>query len=1380
MGWTRRTNTSKVRLTWVIAAIAVVAATSMLGFFAHGFQKERNTRRLLDAARKAQLDGRYLEAIDNYGLYLDRNSADIEVLRDYTDLLCEQLPTNPRLIRPTVRALRLLNRAEPGDVLTMDRLTRVYMDVREFGLACDLARSWVEQCPTDSSATLALARALHGNNQNDAAFDVLRRASEASPGDARMYPPLVELLDSVLQQPAKAELWLQRGLRYAPHAHETHMAAFLYYENHEEHDSARKHLERAVEIAPDEFDVLIVGARFWIAQQELDYAREWIDRAAKLNADSPGVLGARRALAINSADPQLMIEIGDALSRAGKKGDRTALAEAAELYLRAGSLEKADACMEEWKNAGLPAIAQSTLETLKGARELLANRPYQAIAHLEESMRGQPPDQWTLELLARAFLRTGSNDDAAEAYQRLAMMEPALPGPRLALARLAIQSGRYELAAEHLNTMKSPDTRDLQQAELLRIRLQILRNQSLDLDKVVQELEAMASSAPADAAIVELLVHAFVDADRAGRAVDVWSSWSDRQGAWRDMGLDLSRRLVQFRDFARAKQCVELIRNVDPHCAPAQYMMWQIQLAEGRAVELQRESERTDLPPNDRGVLLEMLAENAATTEEKTRLLREAAGLRTDDLQIRRNLVRELTDDVAALEIVEEMRSIEGERGLQWKWEKASILLRSAEDRARTESALALIRQCLDQRPGWIAAQALMGFGLERLGALPEAVESYRAALALSADPAPEISFRLVGVLKQQGRFAEADSALIPVARALPDSIDVRKLIAEKHIRQKEWAPAASLALEIMADDPDDPSWASLTADLHLRLNQPANAEEIARNALVRSADSVPLVTSLARALLAQQKTEEAVALTKKYSDTESDVAFDVLYARILLEAGRGQEAQDVLDAALAREPANAQLHAWAAEFYSAAGNHDRQIEFVRSAISLRGIDPTESLDLAALLIQGDSMTDWNTAADIIQRRLAAEPADVRALILSAKLAMRQNPSDLDAARAALSAALRVNPRLPAAHKMLAAIQLKRGELLGAEESIAAGLVGSPDDPELLELSAEVRVQRGEFQQALHPLRRLFAQEAASQRAVELLAYASSQTRQFDEAINLIRKMPSLTPQQTIVLARLYEDNNQLELAATLLEDAIADAPGVAMSAYLLFKSRQNDLAAVDQKATRYAASRPDDLISQLTAAQILASQTSDGELRKKGLAWLDQIAASQPDFAADARYRLALIHLQSGDFAKAEQMLKNAASLAPLNPRPVNALAWLYGTELEDAGRGLNELIKFEKSGGTVSVEMLDTYGALLLRLRRFEEAALKLSACLRLAGQSPIRASALFHLSLVQFDTGATQDALMNLKTAMQHHERVGGLNERQLDEAHRRLNSSTSTRS
>ncbi len=1382
----------RFRVRWFLSFAAVVVVGSCGSYVLYKFQRIRNTRWLLSEAKAAQQVGDVDKAIQSYQVYLTRNDSDHEALRVYADLLYEHLSSAPARLGETVRALRQLRQFDPTDVATLDRLAGLYSDLDEFGLAEEVGRAWVTLAPSSPDAVLALGRALHSLHKSDEAIALLTQASENAPGEPRFYPPLVAVLSESSDRLDEAARWMMRALENAPNNDQVQMAAFVFFLGRGESATAEQHLKKALDNAPENLTVLLAATRFYASTKKMDEAVVWLNRAIQLAPEDRNVLMARASVALSRGDRSAMIAVADDVMRSESPPDADVFAQAAELYIRGGDPTKAEFCIQQMEQIPSPdGRSRVSIDTLWGALYLARKEPYAAVPRLQRVLEHQPANLWPIELLARAYLQIGAVDEAGDLYRRLILLAPAESAPRLSLARIELESGHFIKVRDLMRGLVPDDANDKRQAELIAIAADQFQmaadgKQPSACEECRIALERTAANPPVDPGSIEILMRCLVSAGMPERAMDLLLNASIDTDAAKTIFADLGRRLLaDGRADLAALLAEETIKRFSDDFE-GHLLKIDVLIAAGRVGDARGYVEQCPLLDDQKGLLWAAIAEadpgkgtDDATDIRAIDALRQAARLMPRNITVRQKLVRRLTNVEEANKAVDEIRTLEGEGGVQWKYERAAVLLRLKPDSSSATESTALLRDCLVARPGWVEARMLLGFAQETAGKLVDAAESYRAAIAQKPELATDaVAIRLMEVLKRQGRYREADELLGPLALALPDSPDVLRSVTERHVRENDLRSAAASAERLLEVGTTDSAWAATTADLFLRSRQPEKAEKTARASHLKHPESVSLLTSLSRALFALGRQDEAENLVRKSAADRRDAPFDLLLARILLERNQPEEARRVMEAALSREPENPSLHVAASDFWGAQGDRARQMDLARKAIALRGESPATSLVLASLLAAGKGTTDRAEAEAIIRRRLADQPTDAQALLLDAQFALSADLPNVKKAEASLLAALKSDQRLVPAYKTLAAVQLQAGRLNAAEETTTAGLTVAPDDVDLLILKAEIHRQTGDYERALGPVQRALAIQPRNPRALSILVEASRQPGQLEQAIGFIEGLSPDTTRpagESILLARLLETKGDVSRADALYRQILDGENRSAQFTleYLAFQARQGAFDQVYALASKWYSDHPDDVETLASAAELLGAQSTDPDLRARGYEWLDEIAKNHPDNAADARYRSGLCRLQQGDLVDAETMLLRASQLSPDDPKPANALAWLYGEELGKPEQGLSIIEKFLADGGRTTPEMLDTHGTILLRMNRLKEAREKLSACLDMIGYSPTRTAATYHLGLVMMKSEEQRDGLTSIRLALDMNNRVGGLGEKDTQEARRLLN-------
>lgn len=182
--------------------------------------------------------------------------------------------------------------------------------------------------------------------------------------------------------------------------------------------------------------------------------------------------------------------------------------------------------------------------------------------------------------------------------------------------------------------------------------------------------------------------------------------------------------------------------------------------------------------------------------------------------------------------------------------------------------------------PGQAKPVYLQGEALERSGKRPEALEQYRAALAL-APKDDAILFALARALLADKQSAAAESSFRQLLALKPDSAPAQLGLAETLLSERKTAEAVDALRDYLAKSPDD---------RHARFERAAALED-----LNRSDESLAELNQLD-------------ALDPGASPGPESLA---LRGSIYMQQKKWNEAQAAVEKALAASPADAQLHLW-------------------------------------------------------------------------------------------------------------------------------------------------------------------------------------------------------------------------------------------------------------------------------------------------------------------------------------------------------------------------------------------------------------------------------------------------------------------------------------
>jgi tetratricopeptide (TPR) repeat protein len=253
-----------------------------------------------------------------------------------------------------------------------------------------------------------------------------------------------------------------------------------------------------------------------------------------------------------------------------------------------------------------------------------------------------------------------------------------------------------------------------------------------------------------------------------------------------------------------------------------------------------------------------------------------------------------------------------------------------------------------------------------------------------------------------------------------------------------------------------------------------------------------------------------------------------------------------------------------------------------------------------------------------------------------------------------------------------------------------------------------------------------------------------------------------------LTLADLYRANGDFQAAKAWVDQAESMAPGslAVFAARVNLLASQKEFTAIPPLLADYRAKNPDRPVAVATAAEaLLHSGDRQALLMARDIA--DELVVAFPNFIEG--------HIVRAEAARAAGELETAAAayhsvlrLEPFHPRANNDLAWLLSEQLDKPREAL-EIADKAAARSPNDPHLLDTRGAILMRLGRFTDARRDLERCLELARTIPsTQAHAAIRLARVLNELKDAEAAKARLEQALQIDKQHRVLTEAERSEA------------
>lgn len=1371
----------KLLIVLVIGLIVLVVTA----FGLRKWQRSRMAYGSLERGNKAYEQCLWEEAAQNLGRYLAVAQNDVPTLFKYADAQINIRPFKANHVQQSIAAYRTILRVDKSNTKAASTLVEIYLQMGMPGEAELIAKRYLE---TNQNPDLRrmLAMALIGQRKFDEAAVALKGIITEYPDHVSAYEILGQLTEQRRQNlPDPPEHWFNLAVKNNQSSAQAYVIRAGFYLRNKNTQAALNDLEEARKLNLSDPAVRLRLAREFMNANVPDKAEEQLVAVKNAVPTNQMLWQIWAQLAQKSQDKKKMLETAEAGLKALSSQPWDFMPAATELFIQSDHLDRAAECISKMRQKDIAPPAVAFLEGLlaenKGLDYEAVKFWYRAVQLGDESAR-------TRLSLASALSRFGDRQSAIQQLRTLVSEQPNLVSGHLNLAILLSETGNWAEVAEQarMAIQIAPDNLD---AALLYIKAQIQLLSENQTDKnspawneIDSRLAAIAKAS--DNALPVRMVQIRLATQR-----------SDFDKARQLLG-DTKKRFPSEMEVAAAE--IELLTAQNKTDEAIQKLYDAVRvfpdsvgLLRYLAITLAAKGERRECEK-----VLEDALVGAKKSTDKSQL-----GLLLSDFysrwkeqekcyQLLSSLVRDVPNDILlkrrllqceklaknpdqAQEVVDQIKTIEGEKGWQWRYEQAKIWFAKDNFKEQYPQIISILKENLSANPDDQASRLLLAATYERAGDLRLAIAAYDEALNRSPRDI-RIIVPAVAALYKGKEYDRADEILNRAAKGNLYYPELSRLQLQSFLRRGDLSSASDILEGMSTDDPNNRSVSLSLALLKIRQKKFDEAVEILSKLKNQEPNSLP-VTSVQVALdIRRGKSVEALQLCDEMVNKLRSASAYILRARTYAMLKQTDKAIEDFERAITGEPNNIEALVAESDFYRSAGRLDKAINDIQKAMSLEPNSIGVQKRAISLLLGSGNRDIVSEGKDILDKALAANPDDVELCLYKARLLLAEGTApSIKEATNVLKAVTENRSDFGGAWVLLAEIALRQKQSAKAMDIVLQGLAHLPNDRSLLLLKARLEAAKSPTL-SIPTLKALQELDPNDTDIAMTLADTYMAAGQPQQALELIKTQLSScrgTPNERKVniflAAALYRNDNkedsQKEFASLIQSDP--NDPGPLLAQVRLLKE-DKVWEQLNQKVADWYQNHPKDTYVPIAIAEDVAAIRSN-EATKTAENILRMILEKDSG-CAEAMNILATLLQNSGRSAEAAVLYQQILTIQPDNAIAINNLAWIM---CEEEGK-CKEALELAQRGLKVApdyIDLIDTRGVVYYKLAQYDKAVQDFTRCVELYPEgTPSATTSYLHLGRALVKLGQKDEAVNTLRQALKLNTETGGLSAAEAAEA------------
>ena len=1371
---------------WKLAAIVVIAvATVSAGAWA--IRKYR----IKNSSSKALTDG--LVAYDSndwpnaarlLGRYIAVNQYDEKVLMKYARALMKIRPEDAQYVQQAASAYRNVIRNHPDNLEAARKCVELYLMMGRFDDA-ELIGQRIIESSADPEIRRLHAIALVRKRKFAEAAEELKKLCEEKPENLPAYETtgqLAEQQPDVFSEPAS--YWFNEAVKKNPSSALAYVIRAGFYRRNNDSKAARADLETAQN---QELSDPTVSLR--IAGEYLNL--NLLDNAEKILADVRRSSPKDQQLWQLSAQAALMSQSPERMTNTAQAGLEELSSEpwdfmplAAELYIRSDKLDEGADLISRLTKRDFP---PSIISYLQGLMSVQKGDFLKAVKQWEHSVEsGNNSVRLRLEL-ASAFSNLGDIQSAISQLHALVSERPDSYDGHLVLANLLARTANWAEAQQQAARalLLRPDsnealllqtqariqmagtgssaqkTLDLQNAEALLSKLDSATGNSIEADLLRFQIEKQKGNYTGAHDLISQMKQKYPSQERISLAE---AELLVVQNRINEATTVLRQAIESFPDSVRAvRYLAALLDSQDQR--------------DGCAAVITEALKRIDKPLDRRDLtlLLASFYTRWGRQDEAYDVLNKIAEEFPSDLPTKRALLsseKVIGNPGQAQKLVDEIKSLEGNDGWQWRYEQAKLWYFSKDFQDRYPSLVSLLQENLLSNPDDQLSRLLLAKAYEKAGEILLAIPVYREAINRSPNNI-QIVTAFISALYKAREYDQANELLSKLPDQSLQNPKLQRIQLQNYLRQGHYDSASDILQTFLGNDPNNQDARLALALLDIQRGKLSESEQTLAELKTMDPNSPAIAAAQIQLYLKMEKPQDAIKICDELVNNQNDISAYIIRAKTYASLNQPEKALQDLDSAIALEPGNAQVWRTRSDFYSIAGRWDEALKDIGKAASLAPDDNQIRKRQIALLLTSDKPEMIAEGKNIIEQCLKTNPDDADLQLYKANsLLVEGTAPAIENARGILQKITQENPELSQAWSMLGEIMLKKGLPGTAMDYASRGLAYKPDNEDLLFLKARAESMRSPVL-AIPTLKVLCDLNPDNVEAANFLANIYITAGEPDKAIDFLKNELTRCKQSNsrtynIALAvATYKAGSTTEGKAQLDSFIKADPDDPApLLAYVYLLKDDRLWSELKTKTLDWyerhpqASGVPAAIASSLVPVDLPEAQKTSEEIFR-------EILKKDPKYTK-AINSLALLLGMNGRSKEAADLYRKLIALEPENVVAINNLAWILCENQGQAQQAL-ELAQKGLKLAPDYIDLLDTRGVAYFRLGQFQKAVQDFNKCIDLyPASTPQAAMSRFHLAKAYAGLKETNKAIQYLEEVLNSIDLTGGLSPEELAEA------------